>query len=222
MLYELEDIGYSVRTVKVYIALLLADEGLVTLWFEEFPGTDKVLHNVDIRACFDVEVSCIKESADVQSGNEFQRLILCICRCPLAVQVKMIALWCLKIAFFEGLTVPGAIAFVHIHVVHVDRHPHIGSGISDLVIDMLVDEEVVSLCLSILDIVDTRCLDCRKVKFHIIIFKVRAPRLDCPLKGLLRCSVGIDPHQRSCSLRLVFLIEFDDCHLRLLRGIANL
>ena len=54
---------------------------------------------------------------------------------------------------------PGAIAFSDVHVVHVDGHPDVGGGISNFIVDMFVDEEIVSLGIAILDVVDARFAD---------------------------------------------------------------
>ena len=139
VLDELQDVGHTVGTMEVHIALLLADEGLVALGLEEFPGADEVLHHVDVRACLDIEVTGIEESANVQSGDEFIGFVLRIRRGPLAVQVEVVALRRLQIPLLEGLAVPRAVTLVHIHVVHVDGHPDVGCGVGDLVVDMRVD-----------------------------------------------------------------------------------
>ena len=222
VLDELQDVGHAVGTMEVDIALLLRDEGLVALGMEEFPGADEVLHDVDVRACLDVEVTGIEESADVQAGNEFQRLVFGVGGRTLTVQVEVVGRRRLQIALLEWLAVPRAIALVHIHVIHVDGHPDVGSGIGDLVIDVRVDEEVVGLRFAILDIVDTRLLDAAEVELHIIIFIVGSPLPDVALEGLHGRAVGIDAHQRGGGLRRVVLVEFDDGHLRLLRGVADL
>ena len=138
------------------------------------------------------------------------------------MQVEMVALGCLKVAFLKRFTVPSTVAFIHIHMVHVDRHPHVGGCIGDLIVHMLVDKEIVGTRFTVLDIVDTRLTDGREIKLHIIIFEIRSPRLDGSLKGLLCLTIRKDAHQRSCGLRLIVLIEFDDSHLRLLGGVAYL
>ena len=48
MLDKLQDIGHTIRTVQIDIALLLTNEGFVALGLEEFPGADKVLHHIDV------------------------------------------------------------------------------------------------------------------------------------------------------------------------------
>ena len=161
--------------MQIHVTLLLRDEGLIALGTEELPGADKVLHNVDVGARLDIEVTGIEESADVQAGDEFQRLVFRIGGRPLTVQVEVIALWGLQIALLERLTVPGAIALGHIHVIHVDRHPDVSGGIGDLVVDMGVDEKVICFGVSVLDIIDARFLDSREIEFHIVIFEIRSP-----------------------------------------------
>ena len=88
----------------------------------------------------------------------------------------MIAQRSLQIALLERLTMPSAIALVHIHVVHVDRNPHVGRGIGDFVIHVLIDEEVICLRVAILDEVDAWLAHTREVELHIVVFVVVAPR----------------------------------------------
>ena len=158
VLDELQHIGHSIRTMQIHIALFLAHESLVALGLEEFPCADEVLHHADVGTRLDVEVACIEETAHIQAWNQFVRLVFRIGGGSLTMQVEVVALWRLQIALLERLSVPSAIALRHIHVVHVDRHPHIGGGIRYLVIDMFVDEEVVGLRVAILDVIDTRLL----------------------------------------------------------------
>ena len=134
----------------------------------------------------------------------------------------MIARRCLQVAFLEGLTVPGAIAFVHVHVVHVDGYPDVSCGISDFVIDVFVDEEVVGARLAILDIIDARLVDAGEVELHIVVFVEGSPRSDIARVGLLCLTVGTDAHECGGGLWRVGLVEFDDCHLRLFGDVAHL
>ena len=92
MLDELQDIGHTVGTVELNITLLLTDKRLVALRLKNFPCADEVLHHVDVRACLDVEVTGIEESADVQAGNQFIRFVLRIGVRALTVQVEVVAL----------------------------------------------------------------------------------------------------------------------------------
>ena len=87
----------------------------------------------------------------------------------------MVAGRCLQIPFLKRFTMLGTIALVHIHVIHVDRYPHIRRSIGNLIIDMLVDEEIISLCITILDIIDSGLLDGGEIELHILIFKIRTP-----------------------------------------------
>ena len=93
MLDELQNIGFAVRTVQVDIALLLTHKGFIALWLEQFPGTDEVLHHIDVRTRLDVKVTCIKETTDIQSWNQFIRLVLGIRGRTLSVQVEVITRW---------------------------------------------------------------------------------------------------------------------------------
>ena len=158
MLNELQDIGHAVGTMQVNVTLLLAHEGLITHRLEELPRTDEVLNHTDVRTSLDVEVACIEETADVQTWDELIGLVFRVGGRALSVQVEVIALRCLQIPLLEGLTMPGAIALSDIHVIHVDRYPHVGSGIGNLIIDMFVDQEVIGLCVTILDVIHTRLL----------------------------------------------------------------
>ena len=117
---------------------------------------------------------------------------------------------------------PGTITLGHIHVIHVNGHPYICSSIGDLVIHMLINQEIIGTCLTILDIIDTRLLDRREVELYIIILEVRTPVLGIPCESLLRGAILLDTHQRGCSLWLVILVELDHSHLRLIRNISHL
>ena len=138
------------------------------------------------------------------------------------MQVEMIAWRSLQITFLEWLSMPCAIPFGNIHVIHVYRYPHIRSSIGYLVIHTLVNKEVICLGISILNIIDTRLVDARKVELHIIILKITAPCLDIALESLFRITIFLYTHQRSCSLWFILLIKFDNCNLWLIRHIANL
>ena len=155
MFDELQDVGHAVGVVEIDVALLLADECLVALGVEELPRTDEVLHDADVRAGFNIEIAGIEESADVQAWDEFVGLVFGVGGCALAVQVEVVAGWRLQVALLERFAVPGAVAFVDVHVVHVDGHPHVGGGIGNLVINMFVDEEVVGPRLAVADEIDT-------------------------------------------------------------------
>ena len=219
---KLQDVGHAVRTVQFHIALLLAHESLVALGLEEFPCTDEVLHHVDVRARLDVEVAGIEVATDVQTRDKLEGFVFRIRRSPLTMQVEVVALRRLQVALLKGFAMPGAIALGDVHVVHVDRHPHVGGGIGYLVVDMGIDQEIVGLRIAILDVIHTRFLHLREVELHIIIFKIGSPFLDSTLEGLLRRTVGLDAHQRGRGLHTVVLVEFDHSHLRLLGDIADL
>ena len=85
----------------------------------------------------------------------------------------------MQITFLERLAMPHTIAFVDCHVIHVDRNPHVGRGISDLVIDIFIDDEVIGLGITILDVIDARLSDSREVEMHIIVFIISTPFLCC-------------------------------------------
>ena len=138
------------------------------------------------------------------------------------MQVEVVARWSLQIALLERFAVPGAVALVHIHVVHVDRYPHVGRGIGDFVIHVLVDEEVVRLRVAILDVVDAWLTHTREVELHIVVFVVVAPRRDFSLESLLLGAVGLDAEELSRWLHLVVLVQLDDCHLGLFGCVAHL
>ena len=173
---------------------------------EQLPCADEVLYDVDVRACLYVEVAGIEESADVEAGNEFKGLVLRVGRRALAVQVEVVALGSLEIALFEGFPVPGAIALSDIHVVHVDRHPYVGGGIGDAVVDVFVDEEVVGACRSILDEVDTRLAHGGEVELDVIVFEVGTPGGELRAVDLGGRSVGVEAHKRGCGLGRVVLV----------------
>ena len=62
--------------------------------------------------------------------------------------------WCLTVSLSERLAVPYAITLVYVHMVHMDRDPDVACSVCDLLVNIVVDDEVVCLCLTILDIVN--------------------------------------------------------------------
>ncbi len=91
----------------------------------------------------------------------------------------MIGVWRgLKIAIFERFSVPYSVAFPHKHVVHVNRDPNIAGSIGYIFIDIFIYDEVIGFLIPILDIVNTRSFNRRKIKFNIVIFKIIAPGLN--------------------------------------------
>ena len=78
MFDKLQNVGCAVRTVQVNIALLFTDKGLITLRLKEFPCTNQILYYVDIRTSFDIKVTGIKETANIQSRDKFQGLVFSI------------------------------------------------------------------------------------------------------------------------------------------------
>ena len=90
----------------------------------------------------------------------------------------MIALRGLQIAFLERLAMPGTIALVNVHVVHVDGHPYIGGGIGYLIVHMGIDQEIVGTGVAILDVIHTWLAHRREIELYIIIFIIRAPVAD--------------------------------------------
>ena len=90
---------------------------------------------------------------------------------------------------------PGAIALIDVHMVHVDGHPYVGGGIGDLVIDMLVDQEVVGFRVAILDVIHARLLHRREVEFHIVIFEIGPPVLDASLEGFLNATIILNAEE---------------------------
>ena len=222
MLYVLQDVGRAVWTVKIYVPLLLAYESLVTLWLEKSPSPYQVLHHIDIGTRLDIEVSCVEETAHVQAGNKLQGLVLGVGRRALIVHIEVITGRSLQITFLERLSMPYTVALVHEHMVHVDRHPHVGSGIGNLIIDMFINQEVVGLDGVVLYIIDTGGLHFREVKLHVIIFIVCSPGINLSLIGFRHSAILSHTHQGGGGFRRILLVQLDDAHLRLLWNVAHL
>ena len=83
MLNILQDVGHTIGSMQIHVALLFAYEGLVAVAGELFPDAHEVLHNVDVRTCFDIKVTGIKVSAHVESWNELEGLVFGIGGLPL-------------------------------------------------------------------------------------------------------------------------------------------
>ena len=72
------------------------------------------------------------------------------------MKVEVIAWRCLKIALLERLSMPDSIALINGHVVHVDRHPHIGRSVCYLIIYAVINNKVTRLRITILNVIHTR------------------------------------------------------------------
>ncbi len=172
----LEDVRNSVRTVKIHIALGFAHKSHVTHRLEELPDRHKVLHYTNIRASLNIKVSSIEVSTYIKARNKFKSLVLGIRGRSLGVKIEVIrVLRSLKISLLERLTMPYAVSFVHEHVIHVNRHPYIGSSIRNLIVYSSINDEVVGLHITILKIVHTWLTKAGEVKLGIIILVVRSP-----------------------------------------------
>ena len=123
---------------------------------EEFPCADEILNDVDVRTRLDIEIACIEKSPDIQARDELVGFVFRFGLCALTVQVEVVALRSLEVALLEWFAVPSAVTFVHIHVVHVDGHPHVGRSIGDFVINVFINEEVVGTSLAVLDVINAR------------------------------------------------------------------
>ena len=75
----LEDVRSSVRTMEVYIALLLAYKCLVSVRTEELPCSHEVLNHADIGTGLDIEVTCLEVSADIKPRDQLKLLEPCVC-----------------------------------------------------------------------------------------------------------------------------------------------
>ncbi len=104
----------------------------------------------------------------------------------------MVARRCLQVTFLEGLAVPYTIPLVHIHVIHVNGYPDIGGRIRNLGIHTLVDDEIIGLGVTVLDVIDARLAHTGEVKLHVVVFVIMAPCGECSLVGFLGRSVVLD------------------------------
>ena len=99
-----------------------------------------------------------RKTADVQSGDQFQRFVRGIGGRALAVEVKVIGVGrSLEIPFLKGFTMPHPVSLIDGHVIHMNGDPDIAGGIGDLIVDVVFDDKVVCFNIAILNIVNTRC-----------------------------------------------------------------
>ena len=80
----------------------------------------------------------------------------------------------LNITLFERFAVPNSVTLVNGDVVHVNRNPHIAGGIGDFVVNVVVDNKVVALSITILNVIDTGSVNLREIKLYIIILEICA------------------------------------------------
>jgi len=95
------------------------------------------------------------------------------------MQVKVVSVWrSLEITFSERLAMPDPVCLVYEHMIHVYRNPYIGRGIGNPVVNALLNQEVICPVLPILNIVNTRGRDRRKIEFHIVVLEIVTPGSD--------------------------------------------
>ena len=190
VLYILQYVRRSIRTVQVHIALLLVHESHIPHRLEKLPGGDEILHHADVGAGFNVEISGIEISSHVQTRDELERLVFRVGGRSLPVEVEVVCIWRrLEITLLERLAVPYPICLVHKHMIHMDRHPDVRSGIGNLVIHLISDYEIVGLHISVLQEINSRLVQLAEVELHIIVFIVRSPRAYFPSEHLFCTAV---------------------------------
>ena len=218
----LQHVRHAVRTVQVHIALLLADEGLITHRLEALPVGDQVLHHADVGARFDIEVAGVEEAAHVQAGDQLEGLEAGVDG-TLAVQVEVVRIGrSLEITLLERLTVPDAVAFVDHHMIHVDRNPDVARGVGDAVQDIAADDEIVGLDVAVLDEVHARLLQVAEVELHVVVLVEAAPGLHRAGEGALGGAVVLHAPDFRRGAGLVKLVKLDHGHLLLAGQVAHL
>ena len=171
----------------------------------------------------DVEVACVEVSADIKSRDEFEVLESCVSCRTLVMEVKMVGVSrCLTITLLERFPVPYAVTLIYIHMVHMDRDPYVACCVCDLVVYVVVDDEVVGLCLTVTYIVYARFLELCEVESVIIVLVVFSPVVDLALERYCLIAIRLDLDYLCCLFGLIVLVELDHCNLRLVRHIAHL
>ena len=117
---------------------------------------------------------------------------------------------------------PHSVALLNIHVVHVYWHPHIGCGVGNLVIHILVDDEIVSFRGVVLYEVYSRSFYTREIKLGVVVFVVFAPVLQLSFVCLAHSAIVVYAHERGSFLHLCILVEFNNAHLFLRGSVAHL
>ena len=181
----LKNIRSSVRTMKIHITLGLAYEGHIPHRLEELPDRYEVLYYADVGTGLEI-------SADIESRDKFKSLVLGIGGRSLSVKVEVVGICrCLEISLLERLAMPYTISLFHMHVIHVNRNPHIGGSVSNLVIDGGIDDEVVGLHITVLDVIYARLPEVREIKLGIVVFVVRSPHGHLSGECLGRAAVSV-------------------------------
>ena len=128
----------------------------------------------------------------------------------------------LQVALLEGLPVPDPVGLVDRHMVHVDRDPDIAGRVRDAVVDIVPDDEVVGLDVTVGQVIHARFLHGREIEAGITVLEIIAPDLDGTGEHALGTAVLADAEHGGRAARLVQLVQFDDRHLGLCGDIPDL
>ena len=220
----LDHVGNAVRTMNVDELRLLVDIGLVALRAEFLPKGSELLRQADHGAGLDIEVAGVKPGADRQVGDVLVALVFRIGLGTLAVAVHLlVARRRLQGVVHVGAAVPDAVALVHLHVVHLDRQPHVHRGIPGAGIDVLVDRERVGAGALVFNAIETRLADVGEVHAGVVVAVV----VHAPLRhaGVLRQLAGAilgDAPDAGRRRERVALVKLQHGHLLLAGRVADL
>ncbi len=169
------------------------------------------MYHADVRPRFNVKVSCVKESANVQSGDRFQCFVRGVGCGALPVKVKVIRVWRgLQVPILERFPVPYPVCLVDVHMVHMYGDPDVAGGIGDLVVYVLFYDEIVCFTVPVPDVVYAGCVDRGEIEFHVMVFVIIAPGFDLPAEHFGFVPIVFNFVNGGCFQRFIFFVQFND------------
>ena len=128
----------------------------------------------------------------------------------------------LDVTLFERFAVPNSITLVDCDVVHMDRNPNVGSGVGDFVVNIVVDDKMFALVITVLDVVNAGLVYLCKIKPYIIVFVICAPEIGFVFVNHYGFGVFVDFENLGCWQNLVFLVKFYNSSFGLRRNVSHL
>ena len=220
----LHDIRNAVRAVDVGIFCNLINEGHIPLRLEQAPQSRKVLGRGDNGVLLDIEVSGIIPSANCKAWNVLQRLVFSIVLRSLTIAVVNIDVCGSHNGVVHiGPSVPYAIGFIHLHMVHSHYKGDIHRGVPLVRVDVPCNREGISPYSVILNGIETFFAYLREICGEIVVAVIEhAPRLGFRLQDSLDAAVGVELEYSGAGLGRGVAVNLDDGCLLLGRGVTDL
>ncbi len=214
----------TVWTMNIHELCLLVNIGLVTLRSKCLPKRRKILSHANHSTSLDIKVTRIIPCANGKVRDMFKRLVFSLGARTLTIAVKLLIIKrCHEGIILVGVTMPCAVSFIDFHVVHLDRKPYIHGSMPLSVIHITANRETIGSNLSVLDAIDTRLNDFRKINLCVIVSMiVYSPDIYFGIEDLFLVSVVVYLQDGSSRKHSIITVKFHHSHLFLCWSISYL